>query len=251
VSAVGTPSAFEVRVPPEPTGQLRLEGIDAGYHRVNVLRDVTLTLPPHTVTALLGPNGAGKTTLMRVASGILRPTAGSVHLGDTDVTRWPAHRRARRGLCLIPEGRGIFPDLSVRDNLRMQTPPWSPDADVVAQALDVFPDLKQRLDQLGGSMSGGQQQMLALCRAWIARPEIVLLDEVSMGLAPRVIDQIFHALRELAASGVALLLVEQYVSRALDIADRVQIVAKGSVSAPRRPADIDPDALMAEYFDAV
>jgi branched-chain amino acid transport system ATP-binding protein len=227
---------------------LHLQQIVAGYGDTTVLRSVTLKVPTGAVVALLGPNGAGKTTLLRTAAGTLRPTGGTVSVFGNDVTRQPAHRRARRGLCLIPEGRGIFPRLTVAENLRVHVPPWGGDVDPVERAVQAFPDLAKRMNQLAGSMSGGQQQMLALSRAYVARPPLVLLDEVSVGLAPRVVDEIFDALRTLSASGVALLIVEQYVTRALAIADQVYLLDKGEVSFSGRPSELDQDALLAGYF---
>ena len=228
---------------------LQLDAITAGYGRTTVLRDVDLEVAPGEVVALLGPNGAGKTTLLRVASGIVRPTAGSISIDGHDVTTRPSHARARSGLCLIPEGRGVFADLTVRENLRLQVPPWAESADI-DQAIDAFPVLGERLHQRAGSMSGGQQQMLALARCWLARPSCVVLDEVSMGLAPRVVDEIFTALAGLAAEGVALLLVEQYVDRALAMADRVQLLDRGRTAYAGPAAGIDREAVLRGYLGA-
>jgi len=227
---------------------LRLENVVAGYRRATVLRDVSLTVPKSSIVALLGPNGAGKTTIMRAASGTLRSTAGRVIVNGHDVTGTPPHRRAEHGLCLIPEGRGIFSNLTVRENLRMHLPPWSDDGLAVEKALSAFPDVGARLNQVAGTMSGGQQQMLALCRAWIAKPDVVLLDEVSMGLAPRIVDEIFDGLSWLAADGVSLLIVEQYVRRALEIADVVYLLDKGKVRFSGPPSSLDEAALLSGYF---
>jgi branched-chain amino acid transport system ATP-binding protein len=228
---------------------LQLDGITAGYARTTVLRDIDLTVEPGQVVALLGPNGAGKTTLLRVASGLVRPTAGTVRLDGDDVTTRPPHARARRGLCLIPEGRGVFADLTVGENLRLQVPPWV-DGDDVDRAVEAFPALGERLHQRAGSMSGGQQQMLALARCWLARPSCVVLDEVSMGLAPRIVDEIFAALAALAAEGVALLLVEQYVDRALAMADRVQLLDRGRTAYAGRADGLDREAVLRGYLGA-
>ncbi len=146
----------------------------------------------------------------------------------------------------MPEGRGIFPNLSVRENLLLQVPPWAQGLGI-EPALEAFPILKQRLSQTAGSMSGGQQQMLALSRCFLADPKVVLLDEVSMGLAPRVIDEIFSALVRLSDTGVALLLVEQYVSRALSVADHVQLLTRGSVTFSGPPSELDEAELMRRY----
>jgi branched-chain amino acid transport system ATP-binding protein len=226
---------------------LELHAITAGYGRTIVLRDVSLSVPPGTVTALLGPNGAGKTTLLKIAAGLLRPASGSIDLDGTDVTRRAAHARAERGLCLIPEGRGIFRNLTVRDNLRVQLPPWRR-REAVDAGLEAFPVLADRLDQVAGSLSGGQQQMLAVARAYLSKPSVVLLDEVSMGLAPRIVDEIFDSLRLLAASGVALLVVEQYVQRALDLADAAIVLNRGVVSYTGPAAAVDEAVLMSSYL---
>jgi branched-chain amino acid transport system ATP-binding protein len=207
---------------------------------------VTLAVPPSSIVALLGPNGAGKTTLLRVASGLLRPASGEVSVQGVDLTSASATKRTRAGICHIPEGRGIWRSLSVRENLRLQVPPWA-DWGVDA-ALEIFPILRDRLEQTAGTLSGGQQQMLALSRAYLAHPSVVLLDEVSMGLAPKVIEEIFEALGQLAKSGAALLLVEQYVTRALEMADRVVMVDRGSVAFDGVPGDLDEEAVLRGYL---
>jgi branched-chain amino acid transport system ATP-binding protein len=236
----------EEPAPPNPA--LEVTSVTSGYHRVAVLRSVSLAVPRAAVVALLGPNGAGKTTLLRTISGILRATDGRISIGGLDMTSAAPHRRTKSGLCLIPEGRGIFAALTVKENLRMQLPPWSNDDSTIERAITTFPDLGRRLGQLAGSMSGGQQQMLALCRAWVANPDVVLLDEVSMGLAPRIVDEIFAALQQLAAQGVALLIVEQYIARALDIADYVYLLEKGNITVQGPPSELDRDALLSGYF---
>lgn len=232
--------------PMTQTPALVLRGVDAGYGRTTVLRNVSIEVPQGKIVALLGPNGAGKTTLLRVASGLLRPSGGRVDVHGTDVTRRSAVKRARAGLCHIPEGRGIWRNLSVAENLRLQLPPgasWD-----VGAALEAFPILADRLGQTAGTLSGGQQQMLALARAYLAHPSVVLLDEVSMGLAPKIIEEIFEALAQLAASGVALLLVEQYVTRALEMADRVVMMDRGSVSFDGAPSELDEQAVLLGYL---
>jgi branched-chain amino acid transport system ATP-binding protein len=228
---------------------LALTGVTAGYGRTVVLRDIDLTVAVGSVAALVGPNGAGKTTLLRAASGLLRATSGAVSVSGDDVTPRRPHERARAGLCLVPEGRGIFPNLTVRENLLLQVPPWAKDRSLDS-ALEAFPILRERLGQRAGMMSGGQQQMLALSRCFLARPALVLLDEVSMGLAPRIVDEIFAALRRLAADGVALLLVEQYVTRALEMADHVYLLNRGRIAYSGPPQDLDEDELMRRYIGA-
>ena len=226
---------------------LELRGVDAGYGATPVLRDVTIDVPRSRVVALLGPNGAGKTTTLRVASGLLRPTGGVVVVGGQEVSRTSPARRARLGLCLIPEGRGIFRSLTVGENLELQIPPWRKGASIDA-AVEAFPVLGKKLRQAAGSMSGGQQQMLALSRAFLSAPKVVLLDEVSMGLAPVIVDQIFESLRALAATGVSVVLVEQYVSRALEMADTAYLMARGGIVWAGPAASLDTDALTRAYL---
>ena len=228
---------------------LTLQRVSAGYGRTAVLRDVDLTVPAGKIVALLGPNGAGKTTLLRAASGLLSISAGQVRLGGSDVTREPPYRRAIGGLCLVPEGRGIFPNLSVRENLLLQVPPTRQHVGY-EPALEAFPILSERLTQRAGSLSGGQQQMLALSRCFLSDPSVVLLDEVSMGLAPRIIDEIFDALVKLSHNGVALLLVEQYVNRALGIADHVYLLGRGRITFSGPPAELDEAELIRRYVGA-
>ena len=226
---------------------LELRGVTAGYGPHTVLRDVDLVVPDNAVVALLGPNGAGKTTLLRVASGLLRPTGGSILVDGQDATGWPPHRLAAAGLCHVPEGRGIFRALSVRDNIRLQANP-SLDLDPIPAVAEAFPRLGERLDQRAGTMSGGEQQMLALAHAYVAGSTTVLLDEVSMGLAPKIIDEIFEYLHRLATQGAALLLVEQYVGRALELADFVYILNKGRVQFVGEADELGEEQILASYL---
>ena len=196
-----------------------LQHITAGYGETTVLRDVSITVPDSAVVALLGPNGAGKTTTLRVASGLLRPQEGVVALDGDDITRLGPYQRVRRGLCHIPEGRGIFPSLTVRENLILDSAKGK-EAEAFERATETFPVLGTRQRQIAGTLSGGEQQMLALVRAYVSNPKVVLVDEASLGLAPLVVDNIFQFLEKLANEGVALLLVEQYVSRALALGER-------------------------------
>jgi branched-chain amino acid transport system ATP-binding protein len=238
----GPPSAVTAERP-----ALRLSNITAGYGRTTVLRDVSVNIAKSEIVALLGPNGAGKTTLMRTASGLLRPSAGAVEINGADVTGTGPAKRAQAGLCLIPEGRGIWRNLTVRENLRLQVPPWAPQSSVEVAA-DMFPVLADRFNQLAGTLSGGEQQMLALSRSYLSDPSVVLLDEVSMGLAPKVVDEIFVALRKLADTGVSLLLVEQYVTRALEMADRAVLLDRGQVSFDGLATDLDEQAVLQGYL---
>jgi branched-chain amino acid transport system ATP-binding protein len=226
---------------------LELTDIEAGYGETIVLRHVDLTVPDGRVVALLGPNGAGKTTLLRAASGLLRPNQGHVLLDGRDVTRKRAFERTRMGLCLIPEGRGIYPSLTVAENLTLHS--YARDAGSLERAMTAFPVLGQKRKQLAGDLSGGQQQMLALARAYIQNPSLVLVDEASMGLAPVLVDEIFSFLTRLAAEGTSLLIVEQYVSRALAVADYVYLLNKGTVVLSGLPDEISDD-VFSHYLGA-
>lgn len=214
----------------EPVGQpaLELRDVTAGYGEFTALWNVSVEVPKGSVVALIGPNGAGKTTSLRVASGLLRPAKGRVLLGGQDVTRQPAGARARAGLCLIPEGRGIYRSLTVKENLQLHAS-TSGKASSIEPAINAFPVLGSRLAQRAGSLSGGEQQMLAVSRAYLTDPKVVLLDELSMGLAPIVINEILASIENLIKSGVSVLIVEQFVQRALKLADLVVILAKGEV----------------------
>jgi branched-chain amino acid transport system ATP-binding protein len=207
---------------------LEVRDVVAGYGRTVVLRDVSLSIPAGSVTALVGPNGAGKTTVLRVVSGLLRPTQGEVLLGGAAVTSRSPDWRARSGLCHVPEGRGTYPSLTVRENLLMQVPRQSGQL-AVDRAVSVFPDLARRLDQSARTLSGGQRQMLALSAAYVRNPSVVVVDEPSLGLAPIVIDEVFTFLEKLASERVALLVVDQFVDRVLGLADQVYVLQRGVV----------------------
>ena len=225
---------------------LVLRNVTAGYGATTVLRRVNLIVPPGSVVALLGPNGAGKTTLLRAASGLLTPRSGSVLIDGHDVTGADPDRLMRRGVCHIPEGRGVFRSLTVRENLVTFSRPGE-ESRALESAAEAFPRLGERMAQVAGTMSGGEQQMLALARAYVQNPRFVLLDEVSMGLAPKIVDEVLEFLERLAARGCALLLVEQYVTRALAVADYVYLLNKGEIVFAGEPDEIDADALAEQY----
>jgi branched-chain amino acid transport system ATP-binding protein len=226
---------------------LELRDVSSGYGDTTVVRGVSLRVDAGSVVAILGPNGAGKTTLLRTCSGLLKATTGHVLLQGHDVTRLAPFRRGERGLCHIPEGRGIFRNLTVRDNLTMSLPPWAK-GQTADPAMDAFPILKQRANQLAGSLSGGEQQMLAVARAYLSRPAVVLLDEVSIGLAPLIIDRIYENLHVLTQQGIALVLVEQYVHRALELCQTVYVVNHGTIRFTGTPDELGHDALASEYI---
>ena len=226
---------------------LVLENVTAGYGGTTVLRDVKLTVPDSSVVALLGANGVGKTTLLRVASGLLAPWKGRLLFDGEDITGRPPHELAGRGICHVPEGRGIFPPLTVAQNLELFSPPGR-EKESRDRAVEVFPILGERLNQVAGTMSGGQQQMLALARSYITDPSLVLLDEVSMGLAPIIVDEIFEFLERMAQQGTALLLVEQYATKALAIADYVYILGRGTVTFAGDAAELEGEDVFQRYL---
>jgi branched-chain amino acid transport system ATP-binding protein len=226
---------------------LELQNIVGGYGSTTVLRDISIAVPDGSVVALLGPNGAGKSTTLRMASGSLRPDQGSVRFDGKDITRTSANRRARLGICHIFEGRSIFPSLTVKENLLMQTPRGTRPSVVLEQAAQAFPPLADRRRQIAGTLSGGEQQMLALVRAYVSNAKIVLVDEASLGLAPLVVDSIFEFLERIAGSGVSLLIVEQYVTRALAIAQNCYLMSQGRVVFEGPSADLDDDVIFALY----
>ena len=232
----------------ESAPALAVTGLVAGYDQTTVLRGVTLEVNSGSVTALVGANGAGKTTLLRTISGLIRPTEGEIRLDGQDVTALPSHRRARMGMCHVSEGRAVFKRLTVRENLIMQAERGH-EKEAVDRSVAIFPVLGQRLSQTVGTMSGGEQQMLAMARAYVREPRIVMVDEPSLGLAPRIVDIIFEFLgRELvAARGVAVLVVDQYVGRVLDMARAAYVMRRGEVVFAGTAADLRSSDLFAHY----
>jgi branched-chain amino acid transport system ATP-binding protein len=228
--------------------RLELSSITAGYGDATVLRDVNLTLPAGKVVALVGPNGAGKSTTLSVASGLVRPSRGSVHLAGEDVTGCAPNALVGHGLCHITEGGATFPGLSVSDNLRMFGP--KVDDGVLDGVLDAFPRLRERSKQIAGTLSGGEQRMLALSRAYLQNPSVVLLDEISLGLAPIIVDEIFEHLARLARGGASLLVVEQYVRKVLAIADLVYVLVRGRIVFAGEPAELESNGILERYLGA-
>jgi branched-chain amino acid transport system ATP-binding protein len=221
------------------TPALELKDVHAGYGRIEVLHGVSLSVPPGTVYALLGPNGAGKTTTMAVLSGKLQPTSGCVHVAGTHVNTVAPEALARAGVCRIPEGRGVFPNLTVNENLRMWTyaSPLSV-RDVQDRAYARFPRLGERRNQLAGTMSGGEQQMLAMSRALVTEPGVLLLDEISMGLAPKIVAELYELVAQLAQEGISILLVEQFARTALAVSDYAAVMTGGRIAMVGQPADV-------------
>lgn len=232
-----------------PRDLLEFNGVTAGYGAVTVLRNINLTVQPSSVVAILGPNGAGKTTLLRTATGLVKPNEGRILLDGENVTGSAPHALARRGFCLVPEGRGVFPTLSVRENLILACSKGK-DArnEAIDRTVEVLPALRGRFRQIAGSLSGGEQQMLALARAMMNDARLVAVDEASLGLSPLVVGQVYEILQRIVATGTAVILVEQYVTRALDFADRVYMLNKGEIVFSGRADEVKQDQLFAQYL---
>ena len=220
------------------TAVLELEAVRAGYGIIDVLHGVDLDVEPGEVMALLGPNGAGKTTTIRVAAGQIQPSAGRLLMQGREVTGVGTDALARAGVCVVPEGRGIFPNLTVAENLRMMTFSGASYRDVLDRAFEQFPRLEERRRQLAGTLSGGEQQMLATARALVTDPAILMLDELSMGLAPLIVEDLYERIAELAATGLSILIVEQFAQTVLGVADRAAIMLHGTVSRVGPPDEI-------------
>ena len=219
---------------------LELDDVHVRYGNIRALQGVSLTVAEGELVALLGSNGAGKTTTLRTISGLLRPSAGAITLEGTDITRAPVHQIVELGISHCPEGRRIFASLSVRENLRLGAVAQA-DRHAAAADLDMvlalFPILGERMHQAGGTLSGGEQQMLAIGRALMSRPRLLLLDEPSLGLAPLMVERIFETIAAVKAQGRTILLVEQNVHHALDIADRAYVLETGRITLDG-PADV-------------
>ena len=222
---------------------LELDDVRAAYGRIEVLRGVTFSVPRGSVVALLGPNGAGKTTTLKLCSGQMTPIAGQIRVGGVPLGSDIAPEDlVHVGMCTVPEGRGIFPNLTVEENLRLAG--YSGDvseAVVRERAYERFPRLGERRQQLAGKMSGGEQQMLAMSRALATEPALLLLDELSMGLAPLIVEELYGIVGQLAAEGISILLVEQFARTALAVADYGVVMVNGQVTAVGEPADLEAD----------
>jgi branched-chain amino acid transport system ATP-binding protein len=209
---------------------LEVEDIDVRYGAIRALKGVSFTVEEGQIVALLGANGAGKTTTQKTISGMLRPSAGSITFAGERIDGIPAHRLIGLGICHVPEGRHVFPRMSVAENLEMGAFRFRrPDEEVLDRVFELFPRLKERIRQQAGTLSGGEQQMLAIGRALMGKPRLLLLDEPSMGLAPLIVRQIFEIVREINASGVTVLLVEQNAAQALALADQGYVLETGDI----------------------
>ena len=233
-------------------GALAVDGLSVPRGGRPVLRDVSIQVPPGEVTALLGPNGAGKSTLVLAVAGAIRPTAGTVQLGDVELTGRRPEQVRRAGLAVVPEGRRLLPELSVADNLRVAT--YMLDGEQAEQgtayALELFPELKQRWGSTARSLSGGEQQMVVLAQALVSRPAVILVDELSLGLAPLVVKRLVPILAAVAESGVGVLLIEQFAHVALGLANRAYVLQGGRIryAGTARELQEDPDLLHSAYL---
>ncbi len=235
---------------------LSIKNLKAGYGKVEVLHGINIEVPKNQIITLIGSNGAGKTTTMRAITGMIKPTAGEITLGSENITGVDSHRVARLGLAHSPEGRRVFSTMSVTDNLLLGAFPRltgsRPKGDVkndLEKAMELFPRLKERRNQLAGTLSGGEQQMLAMARAVMLNPEVFLLDEPSMGLAPILVDEVFKIIQRLKSEGVTMLLVEQFAAAALNVADYGYVLENGhiKVHGPAEQLKNDP-AVIAAYL---
>ena len=237
---------------------LKVENLSAGYGKVQVLHGISLEVAAGTLVTLIGSNGAGKTTTLRALSGMIAPTGGRILLGGADIAGMPSHAIAKRGLAHSPEGRRVFPNLSVHDNLTLggftrltgARPRGNMPADL-DRMYALFPRLAERRGQFAGTLSGGEQQMLAMARALMLNPDVLLLDEPSMGLAPKLVDEVFATIGVLRANRVTMLLVEQFAAAALEVADIGYVLENGRMAAhgPAAALKTDP-AVRAAYLGA-
>ena len=226
---------------------LQVEALDCRYGLLQAVRDVSFDIAQGETVALIGANGAGKTTLLRAIAGAHRPAAGRVSFDGVDITHLPAHRRVALGIALVPEGRRLFPSLTVEENLRVASSRrrgrWTVDT-----VLDVFPLLKPRRHMPAATLSGGEQQAVAIGRALMSNPRLLLLDEVSLGLAPVVVDAVYRSLGDVIGEGATVLLVEQDLTRALQVAGRVVCMLEGRVVLQGEAASLDRDRVVSAYF---
>jgi branched-chain amino acid transport system ATP-binding protein len=230
---------------------LELRSVDAGYGSFQALFGVSWEVNAGEAVGVIGPNGAGKTTLMRVISGLIRPTKGSISMEGVDVLATPAHRIVSLGIAHVPENRRLFPRLSVEDNLKMGA--FMPEArahyaERLAFVFDLFPRMKERRNQLAGTMSGGEQQMCAIGRALMSDPKLLLLDEPSAGLAPVVVQQVFELVKRIRSLGLTVLIVEQNVQQVLRVVDRAYLLEAGSIRASGTSGEMQADDTIRQAY---
>jgi branched-chain amino acid transport system ATP-binding protein len=226
---------------------LELRRVHAAYGQIEVLHGIDLAVTTGSVLALLGPNGAGKSTTLRVASGQMEPTKGCFHVLGRHANGMRLDALARAGLCTLPDGRGIFPNLTVNENLRLMTFAGPSRSHVEQMAYGRFPRLAERRNQIAGTLSGGEQQMLAMARTLSVEPAVLLLDEISMGLAPMIVAELYELVKQISAEGVAVILAEQFAATALGVATDVAVVVQGRIVAAGKPDEM-PDDLADAYL---
>ncbi|GAA3552509.1 ABC transporter ATP-binding protein [Nonomuraea rosea] len=227
---------------------LDVRGLSADHGQLRALHEVSLTVAPGEVHAIIGANGAGKSTLLRAIAGLHPPASGTVLLDGIDITHEPPERRVPRGLAMVPEGRRLFPSLTVRENLLVGAYGTAPDRWTIERVYDLFGWMRERANQRAAQLSGGEQQAVAIGRALMANPRVLLLDELSLGLAPAVVTTIYALLPAVLDTGVAILLVEQDVSQALRVATRLQCLLEGRTTLEGRPADFTQEQIESAYF---
>ena len=230
---------------------LQVDGLGTGYGKAQALHDVSLRVEDGEIVTILGPNGAGKTSLVNAIAGVLRPWGGSVTLDGIEMSTLPPHRVIEHGMALVPEGRRIFPKMTVTENLDLgsYTATARPGHDAALESVyRIFPRLEERHRQVAGTLSGGEQQMLAIGRALMAQPRLLLLDEPSLGLAPIVVENIFEVLRQVNATGVSILLVEQNAVEALDLAGRGYVLEEGRVVGEGTAAELEQDERLRKAY---
>lgn len=235
----------------ETTSLLTVRGLQVAYGGIQAVKGIDLSIAKGELVALIGANGAGKTTTLKTLAGMIKPHAGSIQYQDEDTAKWPVHAYVSRGLAMVPEGRGIFARLTVEENLLMGAYYRSDKAEIqidLARVYTLFPRLKERQRQLAGTLSGGEQQMVAIGRAMLSRPTLLLLDEPSMGLAPIIVQQIFEIIRQIASEGVTILLVEQNARLALNTASRGYVMESGRISHADTAAALLADASVQQAY---
>jgi ABC-type branched-subunit amino acid transport system ATPase component/branched-subunit amino acid ABC-type transport system permease component len=247
--AVVTEPAGPTQPRPEADGPvaLELDGVSAGYGGIDVLQDISLTVRAGQVCAVLGPNGAGKSTALKVLSGQLAPTKGTASINGRSIGGVPTERLVRGGLCVIPEGRGVFPNLTVTENLKMGSFAGTSYADILERSFQFFPPLAERRTQLAGKLSGGEQQMLSMARALAVNPSILLIDELSMGLAPKIVQELYEVLGGIARQGLTILVVEQFAAEVLKVADSGALLINGRITYHGAP-DVVGDMISSAYL---
>ena len=227
---------------------LAINDLEVFYGEFQALFDVSLDVNVGETVAIIGANGAGKTTLLRTIAGALKPASGSIVYRDASIVGQPAYALSKRGIALVPEGRKIFPSLSVKENLKLgayggRKGPWTPE-----KIYELFPILQERADMPGIDLSGGQQQMLAIGRALMSNPDLILMDEISLGLAPLIVKELYRVVRAIAEAGTTVVVVEQDVARSLRVADRVYCLLEGRVSLQGKPDELTREQISQAYF---